>query len=403
MAGINSNPQCIVPKRAPKIVLLLDEQSRVLNVNRSLAGTSFATISEIKRQRLHRQLHPDCDETCRFHQLWTQAWASLDSRESVEWEIDDTQLERLLRLNLLKPPTTVAVEREGRTQHALLIITDITKYRREHESLIEREQALTSLLLAQGATLDALAGIASDGRGDASNRLVDDTLEQDRYFRRQIILAQENERKRIASDLHDGIAQTISVVKYNIEASVARLAGENPGLDVSMFDGAIERLRAAVDEIRRVSNNLAPSTLEDFGVAMALEWLCNEFNSQHPQTGADCTICIDECDTPDLVKIAIYRLVQEALNNVSKHASATRVDISLTATLDGVSLTVADNGIGFDEPKLRIEPDRRFDLGLRGMRERVEATGGVFDIESSPGKGAVIHAEWAGVEPDTTG
>ena len=324
--------------------------------------------------------------------MWTQAWASLGTRESVEWEVNDAQLKRLLRLNLLKPPTTVPDEREGRKQHALLIITDITKYRREHESLIEREQALTSLLLAQGVTLDAPAGIASD-----------DTLKQDRSFRRQLILAQENERKRIAADLHDGIAQTISVAKYNIEASVAQLAGENPGLDVSMFDGAIERLKAAVDEIRRVSNNLAPSTLEDFGVAMALEWLCREFNSQHPQTGADCTICIDECDTPDLVKIAIYRLVQEALNNVSKHASATRVDISLTATLDGVSLTVADNGIGFDELKLRIEPARRFGLGLRGMRERVEATGGAFDIQSSPGKGVVIHAEWAGVEPDTTG
>lgn len=397
------SPQSSTPsRRAPKIVLLLDEQSRVLNVNRSLAGTSFAFISEIERQRLHRQLHPNCDEKCRFHELWTQAWASLDTRQSIEWEINDTELERLLRLNLSKPPNAIAVERERRKQHALLIITDITKYRREHESLIEREQTLAKLLLAQGATLDSSANIALDARGDAGNRLVDDYLKQDRSFRRQLILAQENERKRIASDLHDGIAQTISVVKYNIEANVARLTVENPGLNVNMFDGAIEQLRAAVDEIRRVSSNLAPSTLEDFGVAMALEWLCKEFNSHHPQTLADCSLCIDECDTPDLVKIAIYRLVQEALNNVSKHASATRVDITLTATLDGVSLTVADDGIGIDELKL-IEPTGRSNLGLRGMRERVEATGGVFDIESSPGEGFVIHAEWAGVEPDTTG
>jgi signal transduction histidine kinase len=399
VVSVVNGAQCIVSKRAPKIVLLLDEQSRVLNVNRSLAGTSFASISEIERQRLHRQLHPNCDETCRFHELWTRAWASLDTRESVEWEVNDTQLKRLLRLNLSKPPSAVAVERERREQHALLIITDITKYRREHESLIEREQVLARLLQAQGATLDPSVGTAIDDHGDANNGLMDEYHKQDRSFRRQLILAQENERKRIASDLHDGIAQTISVVKYNIEASVARLAAENPALDVSLFDGAIERLRAAVDEVRRVSSNLAPSMLEDFGLAVALEWLCKEFNSNYPQALANCTLCIDDCDTPDLVKIAIYRLVQEALNNVSKHASATCVELSLTATLDGVSLTVADNGIGIDELKLTIEPAGRSYLGLRGMRERVEATGGAFDIESSPGEGVVIHAEWAGVEP----
>lgn len=389
-------------RRAPKIVLLLDEQSRVLNVDRSLAGTSFSFISEIERKRLHRQLHPNCDEKCHFHELWTQAWTGLESRESVEWEVNDPELERLLRLNLSKPPTPLTIERDRRKQHTLLSITDITKYRREHESLIAREQALAKLLLAQGARLGSAANIALADGGDVSNRLVDNYLKQDRSFRRQLIQAQENERKRIAADLHDGIAQTISVVKYNIEAGVARLATENPGLDVNMFDGAIEQLRAAVDEIRRVSNNLAPSMLEDFGVAMALEWLCKEFNSHHPRTLADCELCIDECDTPDLVKIAIYRLVQEALNNVSKHASATRVDIALTATLEGVSLTVTDDGIGIDDIKLAT-PGGRPCLGLRGMRERVEATGGVFDIESSPDQGFVIHAEWAGVEAETTG
>jgi len=403
VAAINTGAQSIVPKRAPQIVLLLDEQARVLNVNRSLAGTSFSTISESVRQRLHRQLHPNCDERCRFHELWTRAWSSLDTRDSVEWEVDDTEIQRMLRLNLSRPPTSVDVERDRRKRHALLVITDITKYRREHESLIEREQALARLLLAQGATLDESGGISLKERTDVGEYLLEDFLKQDRSFRRQLILAQENERKRIASDLHDGIAQTISVVKYNIEASVARLAENNPGLDVSMFDGAIERLRAAVDEVRRVSSNLAPSMLEDFGVVMALEWLCKDFNSHHPETRASCSVCIDECDTPDLVKIAIYRLVQEALNNVSKHASATRVDIELNGTITGVSLTVVDDGVGFDESRLNVEPSGAFDLGLRGMRERVEATGGAFEIESSPGKGVLLRAEWAGVESELIG
>jgi signal transduction histidine kinase len=400
---MSSIAQSIVSKRAPQIVLLLDEESRVLNVNKSLAGTSFASISETERQRLHRHLHPDCDESCRFHKLWTQAWDKLDTQKSIEWEVNDTELKCLLRLNLSKPPTAIAVEQDRRKQHALLIITDITTYRREHESLIERERTLARLVQAEGAPLDVSVGTAIDDSGDASNRLAGDYLKQDRAFSRKFILAQENERKRIASDLHDGIAQTISVAKYNVEANVARLEAENPGLDVSLFDGAIAQLKLAVDVFRRVSRYLAPSVLDDFGLIVALEWLCKEFNAQQPQTRANCTLCIDECDTPELVKIAIYRLVQEALTNVSKHASATRVEISLTAALDSISLTVADNGIGIDEHTLKTGPAGRSNLGLRGMRERVEATSGAFDIKPSPGEGVVLHAKWAGVESETTG
>ena len=102
------------PKWAPQIIVLLDDETRVLSVNKSLAGTSFDSISETVQQRVHSQLHPDCDGNCRFTKMWSKAWASLRSRDSIEWELDDPELSRLLRLNLSKTPAPRNLERDRR-------------------------------------------------------------------------------------------------------------------------------------------------------------------------------------------------------------------------------------------------------------------------------------------------
>jgi len=396
---IGSNPHAFGPKRPPQIVLLLDDEARVLRVNRSLAGSSFASISATEQQLLHLQLHPSCDGKCRFNKLWKKAWASLDNRDSIEWEVDDPELSRVLRLNLSKPPTQSTVTQDRRRRYPLLTITDVTKYRREYESLARKHQALVKLMLKWGAGPLESDVQVDDETGDTGSHLMAGYVEKDRSFARQLILAQEDERKRIASDLHDGIAQSFGVVKYKIESSVARLSDQHPGLDVSVFDDAIEEIKSALEEIRRISNNLAPSILEDFGVSVALEWFSADFSAANRHVPVYCTARIDEGETPDLVKVAIYRVVQEALNNVARHASATRVDVSLEATDKGVSLIVTDNGTGFDPQEVGAAGGRS-GLGLRSMRERVEATGGTFHIEATPGKGVVLRAEWANADLD---
>jgi signal transduction histidine kinase len=374
--------------------LLLDDDTRVLNVNRSLAGTSFHSISEDDRKPLHEQAHPGCGGNCRFAEMWNKAWSSLENRGGVEWEIDDEIMNCLLRLNLSMPPTANNVDEERRQRHALLTITDITKYRREHQSLIERERALVKLLSEQGVQLFGESDVGYDDEGDTGNRLMARPMKNDLSFNRQIILAQESERKRIASDLHDGIAQTIGVAKYKVEAGVAQLAKRDPGLDLKMFDTVIDQLKLAVEELRRISSNLAPSMLDDFGICVALDWLCNEVSEQNVDIRAKCVTCVDEGATPDIIKIAIYRVVQEALNNAAKHSSASRVDVSLDSMGERVTVLIADNGSGFDLRSQLQNRQEKPGLGLRSMRERVEATGGFFDIESKPRDGVVIRAEW---------
>ena len=379
------------PKRAPQIVVLLDDEERVLSVNRSLAGTNFKSLSESTRQTIHTQFHPGCTGQCRFLEMWDTAWTSLKSRDSVEWELEDAELDKLFRLNLSRTPELSGVENERRERHVLLTITDITKYRREYESLIEQQQVLIRLLMAQKLEVGASP---FDDKGDTANRLMAGYSKTERSLNRQLIQAQECERKRIAAELHDGIAQSIGVVKYRIEDAMAKFENENPDLDLTVLERAIADIKSLVDEVRRISRNLSPSILEDFGIHVAMEWLCKDFKAQNQNLDVSCSISIDEAETPDLVKVAIYRVAQEALQNIIKHSAATRVRARLESADGDVKLVIADNGAGFD-----VADQGAFDgkngLGLRSMRERVEATGGEFELKAAAKKGVEVRAFWA--------
>lgn len=383
------------PRWAPQIAVLLNDETHVLSVNRSLAGATFDLISENEPQVLHDQLHPDCDGKCRFSEMWGKAWASLGSRDSIEWEIDDTEFSRMLRLNLSNAQEPNTVKKERRQSHKLLTITDITKFRREYESLVEQQKALVRLLMAQGMDVEGSANQSFDEIGDTGNRLMANYAKTERSVNHQLILAQERERKRVASELHDGIAQTIGVIKYRIEDSVASLVQRYPDIDLSIFDGTVMEIKSLVDEVRRISNNLSPSMLEDFGVQVALDWLCREFKAQNRGLVMNCAVSIDEGETPELVKVAIYRVAQEALNNISKYASATQVEASLETSDGNVEMVIADDGVGFDPTEAHRGYDGKAGLGLRSMRERVEATGGVFKMTTAPESGTEIRAFWS--------
>jgi len=370
--------------------VLLDDETRVLSVNRSLAGTNFELISEAGEQPIHMQIHPGCDGQCSFVEMWDKAWVSLDSRDSIEWELNDSTLDKVFRLNLSRTPEPGDVDRRDR--HMLLTITDITKYRREYESLVEQQQALIRLLMAQRLETGEQP---FDDEGDTGNRLMAGYVKTERSLSRKLIQAQERERIRIASELHDGIAQSIGVVKYRIEDAVANFAREHPDIDLSLLEGTVADMKGLVDEVRRISSNLSPSMLEDFGIHVAMEWLCKEFKSQNRSLDVSFSVSIDEAETPELVKVAIYRVAQEALQNVTKHAAATRVRAILESTDGGVKLVIADNGKGFDLDDGQRGFDGESGLGLRSMRERVDATGGKFELNAKLDKGVEVRAFWA--------
>lgn len=215
-----------------------------------------------------------------------------------------------------------------------------------------------------------------------------EALEQQQALRRNLldhlVRAQEEERARIARELHDETAQTLSA--FSIELAILDpVAGKD-----TQVASVVERLRTlcrqASQGLHRLVHDLRPAQLDDLGLVAALEYLVE----QHERDGLRVHMVVEGPHRVDAqVETAFFRVAQEALTNIVRHAKAAGADLRLTFDGDQAVLTVADHGCGFD-PAQTFSPPRGW--GLAGMRERVEALGGRLLIQSSPGHGTTIEA-----------
>ncbi|MFA6434988.1 MAG: chemotaxis protein CheB [Elusimicrobiales bacterium] len=197
--------------------------------------------------------------------------------------------------------------------------------------------------------------------------------------------AQETERKRLACELHDGVGQILSGVKFRLEALPGEMAlGGKAAAKIVKVSGA---LSSAIAEVRRVSQNLMPSELVDLGLEAALRTLCREFKAR---AGVPVTLHTGGVPT-DLAPgpaLALFRIAQEALNNTVKHSRAATAAVDLSRKGGELVLTVSDNGIGFRIGGKRPRPGRG--IGLESMRERAELAGGSLELHSTPGAGTTL-------------
>jgi signal transduction histidine kinase len=154
-------------------------------------------------------------------------------------------------------------------------------------------------------------------------------------------------------------------------------------------------IQQSIEEVRRIQMDLRPSILDDLGILATIGWFCREFQTVYSTIHVEKQISLQESEVSAPLKTVIYRVIQEALNNIAKHSRADRVHLSLSK-LDGkIELAIKDNGVGFVlEDVLSIESARR-GFGLSGMRERVELSGGAFWIESRKGSGTTVQASWS--------
>jgi signal transduction histidine kinase len=155
--------------------------------------------------------------------------------------------------------------------------------------------------------------------------------------------------------------------------------------------GAVAGIQAAVEEVRRISMNLRPLVLDDLGIEAAVTWLCREFRSVHPSIALTHTIDVRRNSIDSTLSVAIFRIMQEALNNIGKHAHATQVHVSLTSGKGGVTLSVKDNGCGFDVDTVGAIP---VGFGIHSMKERAKLSGGHLRIYSVPGGGTELDVAW---------
>lgn len=208
----------------------------------------------------------------------------------------------------------------------------------------------------------------------------------------KLLETQEEERKRIASELHDSIGQSISAIKFGMENAMREYESSLPGPGKLYLRKVIGKLRDTIDEVRNISMNLRPSLLDDLGLKATIKWFVREFCSVFPEISVDCRIEVAESDLSDLQKIVIFRIIQESLNNIGKHAEASKVFVELLESGDMLTLSVKDDGKGFARETLYAGQG----FGLSSMRDRVKLTDGELAIESAPGAGTHIRVAWPG-------
>jgi len=190
------------------------------------------------------------------------------------------------------------------------------------------------------------------------------------------------ERKRIAREVHDELGQILTGLQMNVSRLIHRYAGNSPALREHVQE-TMMLTEKALGVARNVASALRPAVL-DMGIAVALEWLAGRFGAN---TGIKCHVHIadDDIQADENQAIALYRITQESLTNVARHAKANRVDISLSKNATDYVLKIRDNGEGFD-----IEVRKAGSFGLVGIRERAFILGGTVDIDSGLDRGTEI-------------
>lgn len=207
----------------------------------------------------------------------------------------------------------------------------------------------------------------------------------------RLLAAQERERKRIARELHDGIGQRLSAIKFILEGVLDETLPAQEYSQGERLQRAVHMTQEAIDEVRRISMDLRPAMLDDLGIVMTIEWFCREFQAVYPDIAVCKEIDIDESAMEGFLKTAIFRIMQEAMNNTAKHARARAVRIELKCLQGEIRLRIEDDGKGFDRQSAAVAC-RGF--GLRGMQERAELAGGRLTVRAAPGEGTVVEAAW---------
>lgn len=212
----------------------------------------------------------------------------------------------------------------------------------------------------------------------------------------QLLAAQEQERGRIARELHDGIGQSLSAIKFRVEEALGQMGKGLAESSMNSLDSLIPLIQSTIEEVRKITMALRPSTLDDLGILATIAWFCREFQETYSNVRIRREIGLEENDVPESLKTVIYRVLQEALNNVAKHSGADNATVLLTKREDTIELTIEDNGRGFDLQEMFHLDGSKRGFGLGSMKERVELSGGSFSLESTGQKGTTIRATWPG-------
>ncbi len=252
-----------------------------------------------------------------------------------------------------------------------------------------QKRALSESDLTFLATLATQAAIAIENA-----KLYEDATQSKKQIEAllsKVIYAQEEERKRIAAEIHDSIAQSLVSALTKVQTCQALFGKPGKGAEIEL-EALKKHLVENVQEVRQIIFNLRPSTLDDLGLIPTLQHFLKKFEAEN-SIRTFLSAEMPKKKLPAVVETAVYRIVQEALTNVKKHSRATKVDIEVKSTNGKLLLRISDNGTGFSLEEARNKGLEGDSVGITGMKERVTLLGGLFKIESSGGQGSQVFIE----------
>lgn len=378
-------PATTTRQPVPELVFLLDGSARIARWTGPHPGPRLGELSPRAGMTIHDALHPGCSRNaCRLSMGFSEAWETHRSGLPVEWLFASARLDGVLKLRLQSVAYVCGALFGDAVScyesHSVLFMHDITAgYRAAEEDENPRWRAV-----GQTATTAPLVERFVPTGSPVLEPAPDARLTS---LTAQLLVAQEAEQKRLAAELHDGLGQSLSILRFEIEGCLDGDA--DPAQAAATLARAADYVRRSQEELRRITSNLGPVALKKHGLSGSLELLCLELLAACPDLEVRWSLDGRDHQVSDQLAVAIYRIAQEALHNVASHARATRVKLRFRTLDHAVELRIVDDGIG-----LPLNGARNEGLGLTTMRERTEALGGRFSLVSAPGKGCQIRVRW---------
>jgi len=341
----------IIFERAPIGIDLVDRNGKPLYVNQALQQMLGYSEEELRAMRFPDYTHPD-DRESSLHLV-----SSLLDGKSEHLDLE----KRYIRKDgtMIWAHTSVSAVREpnGDLQYFIEMVKDTTEQKGGEAALKQSEAQLHDLTARMAKIM-------------------------------------EEERKGLARELHDRVGQNLTALNINLNIIKEQLPAESTGHLEARLEDAMNLVEETAVGIRDVMGNLRPEVLDDYGLLAALRWYGERFSRQ---TGLEVKVTAEQPNTrfaPD-TEITLFRIAQEAMVNVVKHARAERISIHLESNGATIRMTISDNGAGFD-PAAAERPDDGCGWGLISMRERAHSIGGHLRIESSPGNSTKVVVEVPG-------
>ena len=387
------------------LVCLLDANHRVVRVNRVVERWSLGLVGASLGKDVHSLLHGECSsERCDLARRLEAEWRRLLAGEGSEFELRDVTLGRALHISLRPMARKVSGERMPDDALAVLVVSDISALQLAQEALRTLNVGLESRVRERTRDLaDSNRDLKNEViRREAAENALRRSSSELALLSEQLMNAQELERKRIARELHDSVGQALSAIKYGLEraevlAHQGRLEDPQP-----VLNRAVTAVQATIEEIRSIAMNLRPSLLDDLGAASAVAWFCREFFESYPGILLTTRIELEDVDIPQRLGTAVFRSVQELLNNVAQHAHAHHSCVAMRREDLLLVLEVHDDGIGFDASDTVVS--LRHGHGIRNLRERADMTGGRLTLSApQAGPGTLARIEWVLGEDEIKG